>query len=178
MKNIKGFTLIELLVVVLIIGILAAIALPQYQKAVERAKILPYLSLLSSLNRSADLYKLTTGSGPQRFDDLDIEIPISEGDSSCGLPIASNVAYRKDFKVIQPFITVNLSTVSSWANIYLCKNSPKYGAYMFSTDHWYKTNKTVCYELRSSSKTPCATLFDAQEFSHGNAQAERFYYMP
>ena len=75
--NNKAFTLIELLVVVLIIGILSAIALPQYEKAVLRARVSGAETWLSSartaseaflLNKNdADKYQATYNGDTQRM---------------------------------------------------------------------------------------------------------------
>ncbi|MBO7238434.1 MAG: hypothetical protein J6U96_04020, partial [Elusimicrobiaceae bacterium] len=67
--------LIELLVVILIIGILAAIALPQYQKAVEKSKASQALTLLRSAYQGAVAYYMANGDYPNSFADMGFEIP-------------------------------------------------------------------------------------------------------
>ncbi len=64
MKNKKAFTLIELLVVVLIIGILSAIALPQYQKAVIKSKMVEQVTLMRDMQKAVDLWLLQNGGFP------------------------------------------------------------------------------------------------------------------
>ena len=80
-KNIRAFTLMELLVVILIIGILAAVALPQYQKAVFKARATEAVLMASTVQKAVDAYILEHGWGTEfkelTDNDLDILIPSS-----------------------------------------------------------------------------------------------------
>ena len=74
----KAFTLIELLIVVLIIGILAAIAVPQYRIAVTKSRISQVVSAISSIAQAQEFYYLTNGHYTMTLKDLAIDIKLPE----------------------------------------------------------------------------------------------------
>ncbi len=73
----KGFSLIELLTVVIIVGILAAVAMPQYQKAIEKSRVTEALSLgrsiVDSQNRALEGFIGVAELNSREW--LDIQLP-------------------------------------------------------------------------------------------------------
>jgi len=72
-----GFTLVELLVVVLIIGILAAVAVPQYEKAVEKGRSAQAITLIKALAQAEEVYFMEHGTYTTQFNELDLGIDIN-----------------------------------------------------------------------------------------------------
>ncbi len=161
--NNKAFTLIELLVVVLIIGILAAVALPQYTKTVERAKASEAQITLKAMVDSLQRFALDNSFGAGEFrrgeDLLDFDISGGAWDTSSSFPVYNT----KDFRYGAQCAA---SGCYAWTARRKCgEDDPADGLYAF----YWAINKDakvskVCYTNSSSSGINVCEMLKAQGF--------------
>ena len=149
----QGFTLIELLVVVLIIGILAAIAVPQYQKAVMKANLHKGIPLVESLYQAQQAYYLANGNFAADVDDLDVSIP-----RGCTKrQVSSN---SKDSKYDCPWGVVG---INSGSNMQYIEESQKllythYYKNATSGSLSFKAGQRYCFGVKKKGQEICQSL--------------------
>ncbi len=153
--NLSAFTLIELLVVVLIIGILAAIAVPQYQNAVEKSRATQALTLLKSIVQAQDAYYMVNGDYASRFDELSIDMPWT-GNTRFVTTSAADSKSNADWVV-----GIQKSNNNNYMNVYLARISGKYKGAGFiwvyrTLTSGMRTQEMLCFE-RTTGASP---LFD------------------
>jgi len=150
-----GFTLIELLVVVLIIGILAAVALPQYQKAVEKSRATQALTILKSLVQAQDAYKMANGSYAKSFDELPVEMSWTRTETWGNASIMDDTRSNGEWSLQLWF--GGSDAVEGNSAIYLGRLKGKYqGAgfvYFFQNGYSFPNQQILCAERRGNGLT-------------------------
>ena len=131
----QGFTLVELLVVVLIIGILAAVALPQYQKAVAKTRYAQLKQMVDIFIPALEKYYLEFGTYPLYWADMDLEAPAGCHEDG-----------REGGYLVCPNFMIDLNNTNLFGII-----TEQGNAYHRYISHANKTNKRICIARTSNS---------------------------
>ena len=183
MKN-KAFTLIELLVVVLIIGILTAIAVPQYQYAVLKSKYHTLMNMAKAVKDAQEVYFLANGKYAESFDELDISIVADEYQENYELINANGQVAAGNFSAISFSNKQNLIVMGSNEQIFsfLLKNGERSMDYnlRLNNQNMWGGARAICVawvNLEPLGKKLCDDLTNAPESCalNGNRYSCRIY---
>ena len=173
--NNKAFTLIELLVAVLIIGILAAIAVPQYQKAVYKSHYNKLMDITNSIHQAEEVFYLSNGRYTDNLEELDINLSgctLSPNKKYCTFDWGICDVFTGNYGKVTCLDTQNIN--NAYVRNFSTHTRPnKRTCYAFNTtsdlnSKWSK----ICKDAGATEKQPVELL--TCSFSSGNRKCNVF----